>query len=348
MQTRRDFIATGSALAAATAMSDNLLAQRPAHARVVQLEHAGATTSKIRLDDAIVERLVREALKTWSGTNTAAEALAKYFNKDQKIAIKINTLGSPYSAVNPITAFTLAKIFLEMGVPVDNVRIFDQYQSRMRKAKYRLRRRKGEIWVTQHIGRDRKMQRYEHNGYKVNFHWAKEIVWPDAVLNVCVPKDHDLTGVTGALKNMAMGVVKPTAKRYANKENPGHYTVVPRFHRGNCDPAIPKLYSRPMIRGKVKLIVCDALRVLYHGGPQDKARYRKLHNQIWVTDDPVANDSLILELVNKIRNEKGMKPVEEDLFRGKKRLPTYLKTANEMGLGVNDLNRIKVEKKILS
>lgn len=352
--TRRGFIAGAAALGAAVTVGD-LLAKGPpsGKSRIVQVEHPGATTGKTTLDDAVVKRMIHEALMLYAGTKTAAEALAKYFKKDEKIAIKINTLGSPYSAVNKITAFTVAELFVEMGAKPSNVRIFDQYNSRMRKAGYRMRRNDTSYWVTQHRGKDKAVNRYEHTypdgrKRKVDFHWCNEIVWADAVLNLCIPKDHDLTGVTGSLKNMAMGCVKPTARHYSNKANPGYYTVVPRFHKNNCDPALPWLYSQDMIKGKVRLIMADALRVLYHGGPQDKPRYRELYNQIWVAQDPVALDTHILDLVNGLRKKHKMKPVEEDLFRNRHRLPTYLKTAEKMGLGHYDRTKVTFEKKVLS
>jgi hypothetical protein len=103
-----------------------------------------------------------------------------------------------------------------------------------------------------------------------------------------------------------------------------------------------------MIKDKVKLIVCDALRVLYHRGPQDHPRYRQVYNQIMVTTDPVALDTTILDIVNGIRVSKGMKKVEDDpWFRGKARPPNYLKTAVTMGLGVGDLENIILEKRSL-
>lgn len=357
--TRRGFIAGSAALLGSSALSQDAQSkEKSGRARVVQVEHPGATTGKTSLDDDVVKRMISEALKAYAKTDTATAALAKYFKKDEKIAIKINTLGSPYSSVNPIVAFTLAELLVEMGASRDNVRIFDQYQSRMRKGRYRLRRKEGEVWVTQHMGRTEELQTYlepEEFGTpgkkqkKVEFHWEELIGWADSVLNLCIPKDHDLTGVTGALKNMAMGVVKPTEAYYNRKAgNPGHYTIVPRFHKNNCNPAIAWLYSQPMIKGKVRLVVADALRVLYHGGPQDKPQYRQLNNQIWVTEDPVANDALILQLVNGIRKDKGMKPVEEDLWRGKPRRPDYIKTCAAYGLGIADLKRIDVEKKVLS
>ena len=322
-------------------------AELTGRARIVQVEHKGATTGPTTLDEAVVERMVREAIRLHARTKTAAEGLAKIVRPGQKVLIKVNTLGSPFSAVNPVTAFTLAKVLQEVGVKKPDIRIMDQYQSRMRKAKYRLTHAPGEIWVTKHIGRDPKRQTFVEGSRRVEFHWCQSIVWADVVINVCIPKDHDLAGVTGAMKNMAFGCVSPTAERAANTADPGHYTVVPRFHRNNCDPAIPWLYSQPMIRGKVKLIVADAVRVLYHGGPQDKAGYRALHNQIMVTTDPVALDTHILELVNRYRHKRGLKPVEKDLWRGRPRVPHYIATAARMGLGVGDLARIDLDKTVL-
>ena len=341
--TRRDFLIGSVATAGALALAGPALAATPGKSRIVQVEHAGVTTGPTTIDVQVLQNLIDAALTRYAGTKTAAEALAKFFKKGQKVAIKINSLGSPFASVNPETALHLGQRLHEAGIPKDNIRIFDQYISRMKTGRFRLRRKPGEIWVTNHLGRDPEVQEYRDGTYKVDFHWDKMIVWADAVLNVCIPKDHDLTGVTGAMKNMAMGVVKPTAEREAQKDNPSANTVVPKFHRNNANPAIPWLYSQPMIKGKVKLIVADAVRVLYHGGPQDKARYHERLNQVWVSEDPVAVDQTILTLVNSIRKAKGMKPVEEDLFRDRPRLPKYIATAAKMGLGTNDPAKIELD-----
>ncbi len=343
-------VGSAALVGAATAAGSSALASDKAPARIVQVEHSRASTGKTTIDVDVAKTMLHEALIAYTGAATAVEALASRFDARQKIGIKVNTLGSPYSSVNPELAHELADLFVKMGAPKKNVRIFDQYQTRMRKGRYKLRKPKDGIWVHKHLGRYGKKQVYVDptDGKRtVEFHWDESIVWADAVLNFCIPKDHDLTGVTGALKNMAMGCVEPTVERAANKANPGHYTVVPRFHRNNCDPAIAWLYSQPMIKDKVKLIVADALRVLYHGGPQDKPRWRNVHNQIWVTEDPVACDTTILNLVNGMRKKAGMVPVHEALFRGKPRPARYLKTCVEYGLGVGDPSRITIDKKVL-
>ncbi len=341
-ESRRGFLAGSAALALAAA-SAPALAATPGKSRIVQAEDPAVSTGPTAIDKARLEALIDAALMRYTGEKSASAALGRYFKKGQKVAIKINTLGSPYASVHPETALHLGRRLHEAGLPKDDIRIFDQYISRMQTGRFRARRKPGEIWVTNHLGRTPEKQVYTDGDYRVEFHWEKLIVWADAVLNVCVPKDHDLTGVTGAMKNMAMGVVKPTEEREANKANPGHYTVVPKFHRNNCDPAIPKLYAMPMIKDKVKLIVVDAVRCLYHGGPQDKPRFREPLNQVWVAEDPVAVDSTIHRLVNKIRKDKGLKPIEEDLFRDKPRHPKYIATAAKMGLGTNDPAKITLD-----
>ncbi len=338
----------GAAALAATFLARPAFAAGPnvGKGRVMLVEHSKATLDASKLDDAVVKQMVAEGLKAFTGEATAAAALGRFFKANQKIAIKVNALGNGQgnvgSAVSPQVALALAGHLVELGVKKSNIRIFDQYMDRMKKAGYRHQKPEDGIWVTGHEGPDANPVIYDDNGYKVTFHWAKSQVWADAVLNLCVPKDHNLTGVTGALKNMSLGVVRPTP---AGEKQPNGYTVVPRFHRNNCDPAIAKLYAMPMIKDKVKLIVCDATRVLYQGGPQDNPRNRVQNNQLYVTTDPVAMDVLIHELVNKHRVAKGLPKVEDATPRP--RAPKFIQTAAKMGLGEGDRAKIVVDTKKL-
>ena len=88
--------------------------------------------------------------------------------------------------------------------------------------------------------------------------------------------------------------------------------------------------------------MCDALRVLYQGGPQDNMTYKKAHNAVLVSTDPVAMDRAILEIVNGYRKEKGLKPVEAD--RGGRRAPRFIESAAKLGLGEPDLAKITWDK----
>jgi hypothetical protein len=337
-QGRRDFLAGTAALVGTAVAGELRAAPTKGSARVALVQHSGATRSVKRINTDVVAEMVEQALRLFSGAASGKQALAGLFKPHEKVGIKVNAFAHPHSMVNPVTAMTLARLLVAGGVKPQNVRIFDQYVSRMQRAGYRLRKPKDDIWVTGPDGRDPELQTYQDVKRKVSFHWAKALTWADALINVCVPKDHDLTGVTGALKNVAFGVVRPTKRR-----EKWSYTVVPAFHRNNCDPAIVELYSRPVIRNKVRLVVCDAVRVLYQGGPKDNPRHRARNNELLVSTDPVAMDTLILEIVERHRKANRLKPLAAD----RRRPARFLATAAERGLGINDRGRIEVVKKVL-
>ena len=334
---RREFI---GALTAVAVLPAAARAAGPGFARVALVEDPRATSSVTRIDAAVVSRMAEEALKLFARTASAREAMARLFKPSERVAIKVNAFGHPCSMVNPATALALARALVEAGLSKPNIRIYDQYIGRMRGAGYRIGRPADGFWVSGPDGADPTLQLYEDGRHRVRFHWANALTWADAVINVCVPKDHDLTGITGALKNVVFGSIRPTADR---ERRPNGYTVVPAFHRNNADPAIATLYARPEIRDRVRLVVCDATRVLYQGGPKDNERYRARNNQLLVSTDPVAMDVMILEIVNRHRLAHRLRRIEDD----PRRPPRHIATAARLGLGVADRARIVVDKKML-
>ena len=112
-------------------------------------------------------------------------------------------------------------------------------------------------------------------------------------------------------------------------------------HDGKCN--VSRIYTHEKMGGLVRLVVCDALRVLYQGGPQDNMTYKAAHNAVLVSTDPVAIDRAIVEIVNSYRKERKLKPIEED--QGGRRNPLrFIAAANALGLGENDLAKIKWDK----
>lgn len=319
--------------------------------RVVQVTHSGATEKISKTDEAVVDKMVREALVKFTGEADAKAAMARFIKADDVVGIKINTLGSPLAAVCPETAFALAKVVHEVGVPKNKIIIYDQYGSRMRKARFRPQREgqgdpKDDFAVHFHetlgyenekvdLGGKFKFQDKQTGEYRDgSSRLPKLLAKLTAVINVCVPKDHDLTGVTGALKNVSFGNIDRVPVYHCQRE------CNPKCVHGVCNVA--KIYKHAQMGGKVRLVVMDALRVLYQGGPQDNQTYKKAHNAIMVSTDPVSIDRIILEIVNDYRKERGLKPVEADA--GGRRAPRFIEGAASIGLGEADLAKIKWEK----
>lgn len=317
---RREFLLTGATAAVAATVPGGARGQamvaRPGE--IVQIVRPGATRDRDTVVPEVATAMLDAALMRFTGKPDPVAALREYVHPEDVVGLKVNALAGPGHAFHPSLAWHLAGLLQKLGVPPGRIIIYDQYGDRMRKGGYPLRDEPGQVRVLHHgrLGYEAREVRLDE---KRALRWARTLGQLTAVLDLCVPKDHDLAGVTGALKNMAFG-------------NVDH---VPEFHRVIHD-AIVWVYAQPEIRDKTRLCICDATRVLYNGGPQDKPRWRAQGDSVLVSEDPVAMDWAILELVNAQRRAHGMPPIEA---REKvARRPHFLHRAAAAGLGAGFTN----------
>ncbi len=139
----------------------------------------------------------------------------------------------------------------------------------------------------------------------------------DHIINLPVPKDHRITGVTCALKNF-YGCV-PLWDTF----RPTH---ADRMHASRGDPQIAELYANPCISGKVRLHLCDALRAIYDGGAWGEPQLEP--RSLLLAADPVALDAYMLALVDGGRRAQGIERVA--------RRARYIESAARLGPGTND------------
>ena len=132
-------------------------------------------------------------------------------------------------------------------------------------------------------------------------------------------KDHGLAGVSIALKNISHGVI-------SHPDN---------FHDNSCDPFIAAINSIPVIKDKIKLHICNGIVGLYEGGPMPQKRHTWNDNRIILSKDPVALDTIGMNIIEGKRKEKDLR----SLFN-RPNLPKHIETAAKYGLGVSDLNLI--------
>jgi hypothetical protein len=118
----------------------------------------------------------------------------------------------------------------------------------------------------------------------------------DFLINYAISKDHRASGITGAMKNNYGCTDNPMGthgSRWNDENSP--YAGTKR-----CIPVFQKYIQKesPYI-----LNVLDALTTVYEGGPLSGKVYQT--NTIAVSRDPVAIDAYELQLINKVRKEKG-------------------------------------------
>jgi uncharacterized protein (DUF362 family) len=142
----------------------------------------------------------------------------------------------------------------------------------------------------------------------------------NANINMPVLKDHSIAGLSGGLKNM-----------YGAINNPNKY------HADNCDPFCAHVSNLEPIRTRNRLTILDAARVQYNGGPGYVAEFGVNYGGVVISDDPVAADRVGLEILEHLRARHGLPPLEKVGRKVK-----YLQTAEQLGLGLADLQRIEV------
>lgn len=140
------------------------------------------------------------------------------------------------------------------------------------------------------------------------------------VIGVPILKDHNMAGVTFAMKNM--------------------YGVVDRpqdLHPGGCNPGVADLNCIPVVRQKVCFTVGDALSSVYEGGPVFHPEHLWYPNALIVGADRVALDQTAWQMLAQKRAEMGLPTLE-----AAGRPPLYIATAADSAhrLGTNDPERM--------
>jgi len=146
--------------------------------------------------------------------------------------------------------------------------------------------------------------------------WLEQVT---AIVNVASVLDDNVIGLRGALANLTLPLVKRPARLYVN----------------GGDPFVADVYALPEVRGKVRLHILSALRILGYGGPRVQERYVVEYGALLFSEDPVALDQVALHLVRLARR---LAPLPESA--GDEVQAPYLETAQALGLGCNDLNRV--------
>lgn len=306
-------------------------APRPAVAnksRVVQVVNSKAYDAKGKPDGKPVKVMVDTAVMALTGKKTPKAAWSSLFKPTEKVGLKPNCLGRHLCWPHAATVDAIIEGLILAGVPHENMYMWDMWGFNASPLARRYRNSKMKVKNVKTWGFSRKKYKIA-SGPSVQF--TKALLAVDAVVNIPVLKDHDLTGVTCSIKNMALGSVPKPAIYHTSKKGVRM-----------CDPMVPEIYALPPIKDKVRLILADAFNIIINGGPKGNARgQRKLHS-VFAAQDPVAMDKVAWSIIDAERVKAGLhklmdKPLSKSRPKGR---PMYLLTAEKMGLGTADPKRI--------
>jgi uncharacterized protein (DUF362 family) len=144
-----------------------------------------------------------------------------------------------------------------------------------------------------------------------------------AVIDMTQIKDHSICGYTGCLKNMTHGSIV----------NPHEH------HAHHASPQIAVLYAHDILKSRVRLHITDAFKIIYDQGPLDKNPKRRIpHGAVYIATDAVAMDTIGWKVIEEARKQNGMKTLT-----AAGREPTYIAKAADLGVGIHDVNKIRMK-----
>jgi len=315
--TRRGFLAGAGTVAAAGLAAPGFLSrclgQTPAD---TPTDPAGdmSTVVGVRSDHVARGRIVhpgllrdmlRIGLKAVTGHTNEKEAWHSILSPDDVIGLKFNQSGAAGLGTTPPMAETLVSSLTDSGWNSGRIVLIE--------VPYELNEKLGTI-----------PPRRDWLPGEVSFGDAQDrlsglLAQVTAIVNVPFLKQHNIAGMTGCLKNLSHALVKHPA----------------RFHGNKCSPYVGDIVALPQIRDKLRLHVVNALRIVTDKGPDARDSYIVDQNEILLGLDPVAVDSIGLEILNRVRLKQGMGKIED--HQGE---VAHLPAAGARGLGRHERHQI--------
>jgi uncharacterized protein (DUF362 family) len=295
--------------------------------RVCIVKAGNLWTSSGAADPAVVAKMFARGFALLTGEKDEPRAVSSLFRPDDRVGIKVNTIGGKALSTHPEVALPLASWLSRNGLQDKNIFIWDRTTRELRDAGYSTNAGRNGIKV---FGTDADGVGYEaglvsHLGVGSLFSKI-QTEFATASVSLAILKDHGLAGVTAGLKNYFGAIHNPN-----------------KYHDFHCNPFVAEVFDAPPVKGKHKISIIDALVVQYHKGPSYHARWAAKYGRLIFSLDPVAADSVGWSIIERLRADEGLPTLKEE-----GREPAYLATAEKMGLGRAGLGSIEtVEETVL-
>ena len=295
--------------------------------RVIKLTNPRIYKSDKSFDLAELSKLVNTCIQRLTETSDTESAWKKIVKPGETIGIKPNCLGGKALSSSPQIAQIMVKGLISAGIIESDIIIWERTNRELENAGYELNYSKSN--GLRCFGTDSRGVGYSQDFYQsgkvaslISIIFESLI---DKNINFPLLKDHSIAGISAGLKNF-----------YGLVHNPNKY------HPDHGNPFAADISNLPIVRQKNILTVCDLTRVQYHGGPGYRASYLVHPGGIMMSFDPIALDTCGYKIIDDLRVQNKMQTLKEA-----GRVPLWLKTAAQLGLGNSDLEQIDLIEEVI-
>lgn len=289
--------------------------------KVIIVRGKGVLQNEHNVNQKILLQMLHTGLNALTDQRSQRTDFDGLFHKQEKVGIKINTISGKWLSTQPAVSLSLAGMLTESGLEANNIIIWDRTNRELKDSGYRLNLASSEVRIfgtdTSSIGYSSNLISHRNIGSLFSSIQSDLIT---SSISLAVLKDHGLAGVTASMKNYFGAIHNPN-----------------KYHDFNCNPFVAELFDTKQVKTKHKISVLDALIVQYHKGPAYHPKWAEKCEMLVFSTDAVAADYVGWQIIEKLRKEKGLPSLAEE-----QRDPTYLKTAENMGLGQANKENIQI------
>ena len=294
---------------------------RPTGRSLVAIAHDPHAMDGYDENAAVTRRMVDALARTVTGCSDTRAAWREFAGTDMRVGIKVSAAGGPYfSTRRGVVAAVIAGL---RDAGVREIIVWDKNSADLRAAGFTPQRLGCEVRAIDPPhgwDRDASFQApalgkliwgdllfSEKVNPRMSGRSADDLLSSKSHLatilsrdvprfiNIAALSDDPGCGVAGALHSAVIG----------NLDNWRRFTT----HGEGGASAIADCYADVRLGGKCVLHILDALAFTYAGGPSGSPQNSAIHSTLYASRDPVALDSLGLELLEKWRRRASFGPI---------------------------------------
>ena len=281
--------------------------------RVVRTFLSGAAAPDPRtLDPEAIRKMLDASITKLTGVRDPLDAWRSLFAPGERIAIKVNTISGSSFWTHASLVLAVAETLERIGVPAEQIVIFDRRSRELRGAGYTLNEDGPGVRCYGTEGRYTEGWKIMDTDVKL----SDVLLACDALINMPLLKQHSIAGISFALKN-----------HYGSFDKPD------RFHGARVTQGVSELNALAPIMERTRLIIGDALAVCTRNWYSAVAA-----DTLLMSFDPVAVDTVGLQMFRELAQADGGNPAGAE-----RRSKGWLENAELLGVGTNDPNGIDLQ-----